>query len=251
MLLKLEYNSLFYVHVYVDLGFLYWNARDIFNLLPTKSSHTYNILQVFFPDQDKFLQLGELYNYSKEWGSSYQIVLTSNEAAYVAQKAFHNELLFPWMCQMFMEPLTKDVEDGKTYIVLRDTVEDEAIRRKSPIFFLTQDPRQSNVTEAVPQRKQQEPAIMASKRQKKKAPPQQSRRNKNQKCGLKRKTADVGEQTYVRTYEQTKRRKQNGQGKPKVAKRTAETSERCLRSKQPRLQVEDQRPECSRNQEQR
>ncbi|KFM62228.1 hypothetical protein X975_22789, partial [Stegodyphus mimosarum] len=114
-------------------------------------------------------------------------------------------------------------------------------------FF--QDPRQSNSTEYVLQRKQQEPATMTSKSQKKKAPPQQSR-SKNQKCGFKRKTDDAGEQTYERTYEQTKRRKQNGQGKPKVAKRSAETSERCLRSKQPRLQPEEQCPEYSRNQEQ-
>ncbi|KFM66127.1 hypothetical protein X975_04082, partial [Stegodyphus mimosarum] len=105
------------------------------------------------------------------------------------------------------------------------------------------DPRQPILTEDVLQRKQQEPATMASRRQKKKAPPQQSRRNKNQKCGFKRKTDDAGASN--------KRSKQNGQGKPKVAKRTAETSKRCLRSKQLRLQAEDQRPECSRNQERR
>ncbi|KFM61980.1 hypothetical protein X975_01426, partial [Stegodyphus mimosarum] len=50
------------------------------------------------------------------------------------------------------------------------------------------DPRQSNSTEDVLQRKKQEPATTASKSQKKKAPPQQS---KNQKCGFKRKTDDA------------------------------------------------------------
>ncbi|KFM71764.1 Retrovirus-related Pol polyprotein from transposon 297, partial [Stegodyphus mimosarum] len=110
-------------------------------------------------------------------------------------------------------------------------------------YFQTGDPRQSILKEDVPQRKQQEPATMASKGQKKKAPPQQSRRNKNQKCGFKRKTDDAGASN--------KRPKQNGQGQQKVAKRTTETSERCLRSKRRRLQAEDQRPECSKNQEQR
>ncbi|KFM73402.1 hypothetical protein X975_14033, partial [Stegodyphus mimosarum] len=43
-----------------------------------------------------------------------------------------------------------------------------------------------------------------------------------------------------------KRRKQNGQGKPNVSKRTAESSDRCLRSKKHRMQPENQRPEYSR-----
>ncbi|KFM75074.1 hypothetical protein X975_15165, partial [Stegodyphus mimosarum] len=80
-----------------------------------------------------------------------------------------------------------------------------------------EDPRQLIPTEDVPQRKQQEPATMASKGQKKDAPPQQSRRNKKQKCGLKRKKTD-------NTGASNKRPKQNGQGQPKVAKRSAETS---------------------------
>ncbi|KFM75076.1 hypothetical protein X975_15167, partial [Stegodyphus mimosarum] len=105
-------------------------------------------------------------------------------------------------------------------------------RNKMDIFKdFFQHPRQSIHIEDLPQRKQQEPTKMASKSQKKKASPQQSRTNKNQKCGFKRKTDDAGPSN--------KSSKQNEQGKPKVAKRTAETSERCLRSKQPRLQDEN------------
>ncbi|KFM69027.1 hypothetical protein X975_23648, partial [Stegodyphus mimosarum] len=63
--------------------------------------------------------------------------------------------------------------------------------------------------------------------------------------GLKRKKSENTSSAI------NKRPKHNGQGQPKVAKRTAKTSERSLRSKQPRLQPEDQCPEYSRSQEQR
>ncbi|KFM62714.1 Transposable element Tcb1 transposase, partial [Stegodyphus mimosarum] len=154
-----------------------------------------------------------------------------------------------------IEKVTKAVvilkrNDGHTMTANVDQIKPFYNRSKMAVFKdFFQDPRQSISQEDVLQRKQQEPSTTASKSQKKKAPPQQSR-HKNQKCGFKTKSHDAGEQIYERTYEQTKRRKQNGQGKTNVSKRTAESSDRCLRSKQRRLQPENQRPEYSRNQEQ-
>ncbi|KFM57451.1 hypothetical protein X975_07296, partial [Stegodyphus mimosarum] len=111
------------------------------------------------------------------------------------------------------------------------------------------DPGRRSATVDVPQRQQQEPAIMATKSQKQKAPPpEHSRRNKRKITrggGIKRKNSENTSSTI------NKRPKHNGQCQPKVAKRTAETSERSLRSKHPRLQPEDQRPEYSRSPEQR
>ncbi|KFM73878.1 Retrovirus-related Pol polyprotein from transposon 297, partial [Stegodyphus mimosarum] len=138
--------------------------------------------------------------------------------------------------------------DGQTLKANVDQIKPFYNRSKMAVFKDSfQDPRQSTSQEDIRQQKQQEPATTASKCQKKKAPPQQ--RNKNQKGGFKRKSHDAGEQIYERNYERTKRRKQNGQGKPNVSKRTVESSDRCLRSKKRRLQPENQLPEYSRNQD--